>query len=60
MGFRYEPHSDLCGCERCARQWDMDNPQSVYDKVEDPNVLDCGCDVGHCSCWDDNGWDDDE
>jgi hypothetical protein len=58
MGKRYVQHSDLCGCERCARQWERENPQPVFDEVEDPNVLDCGCDaLRGCDCgyWDDPG-----
>lgn len=51
MGKRYIPHSDLCGCSRCAAQGDTENPQQVFDVVEDPEILDCGCDRFHgCRC----------
>lgn len=60
MGIRYIEHSDMCGCERCALQWERETPGKVFDKVEDPSVLNCGCDAGHCNCWDDYGWDDDD
>lgn len=64
MGKKYVQHSDLCGCERCARQWDTENPRPVFDAVEDPDILDCGCELGYCTCWDDDGYydepDDDE
>jgi len=53
MGKRYVQHSDMCGCERCAAQADREHPQPVYDAVDDPDTLDCGCDVMRgCSCWD--------
>lgn len=53
MGKRYVPHSDMCGCERCAREYEREHPQQVYDVVDDPDVLDCGCDAwSGCSCWD--------
>ena len=42
MGLRYDQHSDLCGCDRCARQWETDSPRPVFDAVEDPDILDCG------------------
>ena len=64
MGKRYVQHSDMCGCERCALQWERENPQPVFDAVEDPDVLDCGCDAWRgCDCaqWDfDDGPDPDE
>ncbi len=55
MGRKYIPHSDLCGCERCAVQADQDNPQQVFDVIEDENYLNCGCHVDKCNCaeWDD-------
>ena len=55
MGVRYEPHSDLCGCERCAIQADQENPQQVFDRIEDPDYLNCGCHRNSCDCarWDD-------
>jgi len=56
MGKVYVPHSDMCGCERCAIQADKEYPSQVYDVVEDPDVLDCGCDTWRgCNCaqWDD-------
>ena len=55
MGKRFVQHSDMCGCERCAVQWDREFPQPVFDAVEDPNILECGCEVGYCRCWDDDG-----
>ena len=59
MGKRYIQHSDLCGCERCAIQADRENPQPVFDAVDDPSVMDCGCDVNRgCDCWDYYGDDD--
>ena len=51
MGKKYVPHSDMCGCERCALEWERENPQPVYDVVEDPETLDCGCSVwSNCDC----------
>lgn len=51
MGRRYVQHSDMCGCERCAAEWEHENPSPVYDVVEDPDVLDCGCDAWRgCDC----------
>lgn len=51
MGKRYIPHSDMCGCERCAIQADRENPQQVFDCVEDPDILDCGCEASlGCNC----------
>lgn len=47
MGKRYVLHSDMCGCERCAIQAERDNPQPVYDEIEDEDVLECGC---HFTC----------
>ncbi len=57
MGKRYIQHDDMCGCERCAKQWDReDGPSPVFDTIEDPNVCDhCGWDVEDCRCWDDPG-----
>lgn len=58
MGKRYVQHSDMCGCERCAKQWECENPRPVFDEIDDPDVLDCGCDAWRgCTCWD---WVDDE
>jgi hypothetical protein len=59
MGKRYVQHSDMCGCERCAVQWDRENPLPVFDAVDDPDVLDCGCDAWRgCDCYDyDPGYD---
>jgi hypothetical protein len=52
MGKRYVQHSDLCGCERCAREWDRENPRPVFDEVEDPSICDgCGADRHYCRCW---------
>lgn len=51
MGKRYVQHSDMCGCERCAAQADREYPRPVYDVVEDPEILDCGCSVWRgCDC----------
>jgi hypothetical protein len=61
MGKRYEEHSDMCGCERCARQADRENPRPVYDVIEDEDVLDCGCSAFRgCDCdqWDFGGGED--
>lgn len=59
MGIRMVPHSDMCGCERCAKAYKCDVPYQVYDLVEDPNILDCGCDrFDGCRCYDDEGPDD--
>lgn len=59
MGKRYEQHSDMCGCERCAAQADKENPTHVFDAVEDPEVYECGCEIWRgCDCWDyDPGYD---
>lgn len=54
MGKRYEQHSDMCGCSRCAAQYEREYPQPVFDLVEGPDVLDCGCSAFHgCTCPDD-------
>lgn len=51
MGKRYVQHSYLCGCVRCAAEWDRENPGPVYDVVEDPTILDCGCPAWRgCDC----------
>lgn len=51
MGIRYVQHSDLCGCERCAYQADQECPRPVFDKVEDPEIMECGCSVWTgCDC----------
>lgn len=56
MGKRWEPHSDMCGCERCAVAWESEQPWQVFDCVEDPEILDCGCSVwSSCNCYDDLG-----
>lgn len=55
MGKVYVQHSDMCGCERCAHAADFELTTPVFDVVEDPDVLDCGCDAWRgCSCaeWD--------
>lgn len=55
MGISYIQHSDMCGCERCAAQADCEEPRPVFDKVEDPDVRDCGCsvwDTCRCDMWD--------
>lgn len=60
MGKRYIEHSDMCGCERCAVQWERENPGKVFDEVEDPDILDCGCDAWRgCDCYDYDPSDDD-
>ena len=42
--------------ERCARQWDTENPGPIFDEVEDASVLDCGCDAWRgCDCYDYDG-----
>lgn len=59
MGKVSVPHSDMCGCERCAAQADREHPQQVYDVADDPDVLDCGCSaISGCRCWDDDFSDD--
>lgn len=51
MGKKYIQHSDMCGCERCAIQADKENPRPVFDCVDDPDILDCGCSVwSSCDC----------
>lgn len=51
MGKRWIEHSDMCGCERCAVQFEREMPSRVYDCVEDPDYLDCGCSVySNCLC----------
>jgi len=51
MGIRYVEHSDMCGCERCALEYEREVPGKVFDKVEDPEVMDCGCSVwSGCDC----------
>lgn len=61
MGKRYVQHFDMCGCERCARQAEREYPQPVYDEVDDPDILDCGCDAWRgCDCDDFFDFDDDE
>ena len=53
MGKRYVPHSDMCGCSRCAAQSELENPQQVFDAIDDPDILDCGCSkFNGCSCED--------
>lgn len=56
MGKRYIEHSDLCGCERCAAEWERESPGKVYGCVEDPDFLDCGCEAWRgCDCYDYDG-----
>lgn len=45
MAKDYIRHDELCGCERCARQADSDNPQPVYDVIDNPELKECGCHV---------------
>lgn len=55
MGKSYVQHSDMCGCERCAIQADNDNPRPVFDAVDDPEIMDCGCSYWRgcdCAMWD--------
>ena len=61
MGKTYVQHSDMCGCERCAAQWDRDHPRPVFDVVDDPDILDCGCPAwSGCDCWEGPDYDDDD
>lgn len=61
MGKRYEQHDSMCGCERCAREWELENPRPVFDAIEDPSYCDdCNEPREHCRCWDDPGDDYDE
>lgn len=56
MGKRFIQHSDMCGCERCAIQAEMDEPRPVFDEIEDPEIMDCGCSVWQgCNCGYDDG-----
>ncbi len=56
MGKRYIHHPDMCGCERCALQWDRAYPQPVFDEIDDPDTLDCGCSAWlGCDCLDNDG-----
>jgi hypothetical protein len=58
MGKRYEQHDDLCGCDRCAHQWDTESPQPVFDVVEDPTYCEyCSEPPDYCRCWEDAGSD---
>lgn len=51
MGKRWVRHPDRCGCERCAVAWESENPQPVFDEVEGPDIMDCGCDRYYgCDC----------
>lgn len=51
MGKRYVPHSDMCGCDRCAKSFECDNPYQVFDEIDDPEIMDCGCSVWRgCDC----------
>lgn len=61
MGKRYEQHSDLCGCERCAAQADREHPSPVFDVIDDPDYCSfCGAHLDHCRCWEDDEDEDDE
>ena len=66
MGKRWEQHSDLCGCERCAIKADRGDESPTWDAVEDPDILDCGCDAWRgCDCClydpiEDSDYEDDE
>lgn len=52
MGKKFIEHSGMCGCERCAVQWDREHPSPVFDIVDDPDTLDCGCSAwGDCRCY---------
>lgn len=56
MGKRYVAHSDTCGCVRCAKQWDSDYPQVVYDTIEDPMYREDGTHIDEPPL----DWDDDD
>ena len=59
MGKRYVAHSDMCGCDRCAAQYETDSPRQVFDVIDDPDVMDCGCDSYRgCACYQYNDVDD--
>jgi len=61
MGKVAVPHSDLCGCERCAKAYESEHPRQVYDLVEDPDTLDCGCSAIYgCTCYDYDDHEDDD
>ena len=47
MAKEYILHDELCGCERCAKQAESDNPRRVGDWVENPDLRECGC----CYVW---------
>lgn len=55
MGKRYEQHSDLCGCSRCAAKADRDDHSPTFDIIDDPSYCDCGRPIDLCdrSCEDD-------
>lgn len=54
MGKRWVQHSSMCGCERCARECERDNPQPVFDAVEDPEYREDGTHISEPpSFWDD-------
>lgn len=36
LGKRYIPHSDMCGCERCAKQAELETPRQIFDVIDDP------------------------
>lgn len=60
MGRVYVKHSDMCGCERCAKAAEAESPYPVYDVVDDPDVLDCGCSaISGCTCYDEPDYHDD-
>lgn len=44
----YERHSDMCGCERCAVQWDSEHPQPVFGEVDDYDDEIDGDSCGNC------------
>jgi hypothetical protein len=46
MGWRYVQHDSMCGCERCAREWERESPQPIFERVADPSYDDFGRRLG--------------
>lgn len=40
MGIRYKQHDSMCGCSRCACEWERENPQPIFDEIQDPDYRD--------------------